>query len=177
MAKLFIEDLDLGGKRVIMRVDFNVPVKDGKVENDKRLRASLPSIQYVLGKGASLVLMSPFEFVMDPLRWLWAFTRHGGTISTAPNFGYALCVRTRRSAVDESTLQLGTWRVAMCGAEPVSAENLGRFASRWEARDDASAGTSAQCADHSWTESGRGQAGRAAGAGSEKGAHLRRVSG
>jgi len=58
MAKLFIEDLDLPGKRVIMRVDFNVPVKDGKVENDKRLRASLPSIQYVLGKGASLVLMS-----------------------------------------------------------------------------------------------------------------------
>jgi phosphoglycerate kinase len=58
MAKLFIEDLDLEGKRVLMRVDFNVPVKDGKVENDKRLRASLPSIQYVLGKGASLVLMS-----------------------------------------------------------------------------------------------------------------------
>jgi len=58
MAKLFIEDLALAGRRVIMRVDFNVPVKDGKVENDKRLRASLPSIQYVLGKGASLVLMS-----------------------------------------------------------------------------------------------------------------------
>ena len=53
MAKLFIEDLDLTGKRVIMRVDFNVPVKDGKVENDKRLRASLPTIQYVLGKGAA----------------------------------------------------------------------------------------------------------------------------
>jgi phosphoglycerate kinase len=58
MAKLFIEDLDLGGKRVLMRVDFNVPLKDGKVENDKRLRAALPSIQYVLDKGASLVLMS-----------------------------------------------------------------------------------------------------------------------
>ena len=58
MAKLFIEDLDLKGKRVVMRVDFNVPVKDGKVENDKRLRASLPSIQYVLDKGGSLVLMS-----------------------------------------------------------------------------------------------------------------------
>jgi phosphoglycerate kinase len=58
MAKLFIEDLDLRGRRVLMRVDFNVPVKDGKVENDKRLRASLPSIQYVLGQGASLVLMS-----------------------------------------------------------------------------------------------------------------------
>jgi phosphoglycerate kinase len=58
MAKLFIEDLDLPGRRVLMRVDFNVPVKDGRVESDKRLRASLPSIRYVLGKGASLVLMS-----------------------------------------------------------------------------------------------------------------------
>jgi len=58
MAKLFIEDLDLAGKRVIMRVDFNVPLKDGRIDNDKRLRAALPSIRYVLGKGASLVLMS-----------------------------------------------------------------------------------------------------------------------
>jgi phosphoglycerate kinase len=58
MAKLFIEDLALAGRRVIMRVDFNVPVKDGVVENDKRLRASLPSIRYVLAQGASLVLMS-----------------------------------------------------------------------------------------------------------------------
>ncbi len=58
MAKLFIEDLDLAGKRVIMRVDFNVPLKDGRIDNDKRLRAALPSIQYVVGKGASLVLMS-----------------------------------------------------------------------------------------------------------------------
>jgi phosphoglycerate kinase len=58
MAKLFIEDLALAGKRVLMRVDFNVPVKDGKVESDKRLRASLPSIRYALDKGASVVLMS-----------------------------------------------------------------------------------------------------------------------
>ncbi len=58
MAKLFIEDLDLAGKRVIMRVDFNVPLKDGRIDNDKRLRAALPSIRYVLAKGASLVLMS-----------------------------------------------------------------------------------------------------------------------
>jgi len=58
VAKLFIEDLDLRGRRVLMRVDFNVPIQDGHVENDKRLRASLPSIRYALDRGASLVLMS-----------------------------------------------------------------------------------------------------------------------
>jgi phosphoglycerate kinase len=58
MVKLFIEDLQLRGKRVLMRVDFNVPITDGRVENDRRLRASLPSIRYVLAHGASLVLMS-----------------------------------------------------------------------------------------------------------------------
>jgi len=58
MAKLFIEDLQLRGKRVLMRVDFNVPVRDGRVENDTRVRASLPSVRYVLAHGASLVLMS-----------------------------------------------------------------------------------------------------------------------
>src|SRR4051812_13551210 len=58
MAKLFVEDLDLKGKRVLVRVDFNVPVKDGAVESDKRLRESLPTLNYCLQQGASLVLMS-----------------------------------------------------------------------------------------------------------------------
>jgi phosphoglycerate kinase len=58
MAKLFIEDLNVSGKRVLMRVDFNVPLKDGKVEDDKRIAASLPSIKHVLDKGGSVVLMS-----------------------------------------------------------------------------------------------------------------------
>ncbi len=58
MAKLSIRDLDLKGKRVFMRVDFNVPLKDGKITSDKRIRASLPSIQYVLEQGAGLVLAS-----------------------------------------------------------------------------------------------------------------------
>jgi phosphoglycerate kinase len=58
MNKKTVKDIDIKGKRVLMRVDFNVPMQDGKVTDDKRIRASLPTIQYVLDQGASLVLMS-----------------------------------------------------------------------------------------------------------------------
>lgn len=58
MNKKTVKDIDIKGKRVLMRVDFNVPMQDGKVTDDKRIKASLPTIQYVLDQGASLVLMS-----------------------------------------------------------------------------------------------------------------------
>jgi phosphoglycerate kinase len=56
--KLSITDLELANKRVLMRVDFNVPLKDGKITNNARIVAALPSIKYALEKGASVVLMS-----------------------------------------------------------------------------------------------------------------------
>ena len=60
MAKLSIRDLDLAGKRVFIRVDFNVPMKAGVIGDDTRIRASLPTIQYALDHGATVVLASHF---------------------------------------------------------------------------------------------------------------------
>jgi acyl-CoA synthetase (AMP-forming)/AMP-acid ligase II len=75
-------------------------------------------------------LMPHAAFVQRPVRWLRAITRHGITVSGGPNFAYELCVR-RVGDAELERIDLRSWRVAYCGAEPVKAATMRAFAERF----------------------------------------------
>ena len=84
MSIVRMTDLDLKGKRVLIREDLNVPIKDGKVTSDARIRASLPTIEHALKAGAKVMLMShlgrPEEGVYDEASSLKPVAAHLGSL-------------------------------------------------------------------------------------------------
>jgi acyl-CoA synthetase (AMP-forming)/AMP-acid ligase II len=95
--------------------------------HDMGLIGALLSAAYYPGP---LVLIPPEAFLARPAIWLRAISRFRGTISPAPNFAYALCLKRVRDA-DLEGVDLSSWRYALNGAEPVSAEVMRRFKERF----------------------------------------------
>jgi phosphoglycerate kinase len=67
LRRLSIKNVDLTGKRILMRVDFNVPFKNGKISNNQRIAAAVPTIKYALDNGMSYVTEKRYKVVVNPL--------------------------------------------------------------------------------------------------------------
>jgi fatty-acyl-CoA synthase len=83
-----------------------------------------------LHAGSNAVVMSPVLFLKRPTAWLEAISRYRGTISFAPDFAYELCVRRVKDS-QIASLDLSSWRIAGCGAEPIRYQTLRAFVDRF----------------------------------------------
>jgi acyl-CoA synthetase (AMP-forming)/AMP-acid ligase II len=78
----------------------------------------------------TITFLPPLLFLKRPVRWLETISRHHASVSFGPNFAYALCVKRIKES-ELAGLDLSSWRLAGCGAEPIRAENLRAFADRF----------------------------------------------
>jgi phosphoglycerate kinase len=137
--KKTLRDLEVQGKRVLVRVDFNVPMQDGQITDDRRIRESLPTIQYLLERGAKVILMSHLgrpKGKPDPQYSLRPVAERLSELLGRP-------VRFLEDCVGEAVEQAVQ---AMVPGEVVLLENL-RFHPEEEANDDGFARALARLGD------------------------------
>jgi phosphoglycerate kinase len=120
MAKLTLNDINVKEKKVLMRVDFNVPIKDGKITDDNRIVQALPSIKHVINQGGLLILMSHLGRpggVKDPDFSLKPVADHLATLIDAKVF---FCGRLCGSRIGICNFQSKLWRCCSTRKCPIS---------------------------------------------------------
>ena len=135
-----VKDLDLRGKRALIRVDFNVPIKGGVIQEDTRIRASMPTIRYALEQGATVILMSHLgrpKGKPNPEYSLRPIAAHLATLLARPVEFAEDCIGPQAKAAVEK---------AVAGGRVVLLENL-RFHAEEEKNDSGFAQSLAELGD------------------------------